>query len=259
MSLNRQSQPRQKVERTFAYRPNDVVLASYPKSGSSWVRFILANLLTQSGEVDFLSTQLLVPELSKQSLKHGIDFESLPSPRILRTHALRFPESPRAVYLLRDGRDVMVSYYFHYKKFHEFAGTFLDFLESDIRRAEWEEHVESWLFQDGRSEDVCVCRYEDLIADAFSEMKKMAEFIGLQFSDEQLRRAIEQSSIEKMRAVEQAKGLGISATGDTSIAFVRKGGSGNWREHFGDAEKKIFKQRYGETLIKAGYESAPDW
>jgi hypothetical protein len=62
-----------------------------------------------------------------------------------------------------------------------------------------------------------------------------------------------------MKAAEEKRGLGYTQTGDATIAFVRKGGSGNWREYFGDAEKKIFKKRYGEVLIKAGYESSPNW
>jgi hypothetical protein len=260
MSLDRQSKQRKEVEREFAYRPDDVVLASYPKSGSSWVRFILANLIAPESEADFLATQLLVPEISRNAMKHhAIDFEKLPSPRIMRTHALRFPECPRAIYLLRDGRDVMVSFYFHHKKFHAFAGTFLDFLRSDVRTAEWDEHVASWLFENPPRDGICVVRYEELLTDTFSGIKMMIEFSGLQSSDEQLRRAIERSTFDKMKAAEEKKGLGYTQTGDATIAFVRKGESGNWREYFGDAEKKIFKERYGEVLIKADYESSPNW
>lgn len=250
---------RRSFEEDFAYRADDVVIASYPKSGSTWVRFILTKLLAREAEVDFLQAQLQVPEISKHAQAQGVNYELLASPRFMRTHAECYAACPRAVYLLRDGRDVMVSYYFHFQKFHEFTGTLFEFLESDRRPSEWNEHVDSWIFNNAALDRMCVIRYEDLLQDTARELRKLVDFGGLKTGDAELRRAIDECTLEKMKAVEKKKGLGHAAPGNPDIAFIRKGGSGNWREHFGDQEKTVFKARHGLTLIKAGYESSMDW
>ena len=249
-------------ESRFSYRADDVVLLSYPKSGSTWVRFILADVLAGKGDIHFLKTQLRIPELSASAADHGVDFERLPSPRIVRTHAMYFPECRKAVYLLRDGRDVMVSFYFHYQKFHGFAGSFLEFLEHAHRSCEWapwDQHVDSWIFDNPTLDRVCVIRYEALLADTFREMKKIICFGKLNCSDDELRRSIQRCTFEKMQRIEKEKGLGYVDPGNTDIAFIRKGGRGHWREFFGQAEKSIFKERYGRPLIEAGYESSFEW
>jgi len=259
-ALNRRKRrDRTSFERRFAYRADDLVLVSYPKSGSTWVRFILADVLLGNGEVGFLKVQHRLPEISASAAEHGVDFESLPSPRIIHTHAVYVPECRTVVYILRDGRDVMVSFYFHQRKFHGFGGSFLEFLEYARRLSEWDEHVDSWIFNNPTLERVCVIRYEALLADTFHEMKKLLSFGKLKCSDDELRGAIERCSFENMQRIEKEKGLGYVGAGDTDIAFIRKGGSGHWRELFGETEKSVFKERYGRTLIKAGYESSLDW
>ena len=257
-ALNRKKKSRGSFVAQFPYREDDIVLASYPKSGSTWLRFIVT-ALQADGEIDFLKTQLSVPELSNDAVRHGVDFEALPRPRFMRTHAEYIAQCPRVIYLLRDGRDVMVSFYFHYRKFQAFAGTFLEFLNHDNLPWKWDNHVESWIFSNPTLERVCVLRYEALLADTFGEVKKALRFAGVSIEDEQLRKAINECTFEKMKAVEKQHGLGYTDPGDPKIAFVRKGGHGNWRELFGDAEKQAFKERYGKALVKCGYESSLDW
>src|SRR6266700_1399887 len=94
----------------------------------------------QHQEVDFLLLQLMVPELARDAYQYGVNFQSLPSPRMMRSHALYSPRFPKVVYILRDPRDVLVSYYYHFQKFHHFDGTLLDFMQSDVRKVEWDQH-----------------------------------------------------------------------------------------------------------------------
>jgi hypothetical protein len=246
-------------ERRFDYRADDLIIASFPRSGSTWLRFLLTHLLAHCEEVDFLNVQLSVPVIAKHAVQHGVDFERLPSPRVMRTHAEFYPECPRAVYLLRDGRDVMVSYYHHFRKFQGFTGTFLEFLESARLPSEWDQHIESWIFQNPSLDRVCVIRYEHMLKDTVQELKKIVSFGGLSFVETDLQRAVDECTFDKMKTIEMAKGLGRSDPGKQDIAFIRKGGAGNWRDHFGDAEKAVFKRKYGQALIKTGYESSMLW
>lgn len=250
-------------ENTFAYKPDDVVIVSYPKSGSTWVRFVLANLsqtlLGQHQEVDFLQMQRIVPEVSLDASRNGVDFEALPAPRIMRSHALYNPKFPKVVYLIRDGRDVLVSYYYHFRKFHEFDGTLFDFIQSNARGVEWDQHVNSWIFDAPSGGNQCVIRYEDMLRDAFTEVEKIVRFSGLVCTSEEIRGAIDKSGFYKLRELEQRKGLGYVGDSNRQIPFIREGRSGAWQDNLGQAEKTYIKDKIGNTLIRTGYESSFRW
>jgi Sulfotransferase domain len=251
-------------ENTFRYRPDDVVIVSYPKSGSTWLRFIMANLVKDllpdwSKEVDFLGTQLLVPGISREAEKGGARFNELPSPRLLRSHSLHNANFPRVVYLMRDGRDVLISYYHHFRKFNGFEGTLNDFICSDVRGVEWNEHVNSWIYHNPLLSNICVVKYEDLLSDAVRETLKIVQFVGLGYEKNRIREAVEKSKFDRMRQIERKEGLGYVDVGRKEIKFVRKGSIGEWREVFGASEKKTVKKMYADTLIKAGYANSYDW
>lgn len=252
----------------FPYRPDDVVIVSYPRSGSTWLRFIMAHLIKDMipngpPEVDFSTLSLTVPAISELSGSAGIDFEALPSPRIMRSHSRYSHKFPRVIYLMRDGRDVLVSFYYYFKKMDGFNDTLYEFLCGAARKVkfgEWDEHVNSWIYQNHSLSNLCLVRYEDILCDPFREVGKLVHFIGLHPTAEQIRKAIEKSSFDKMKQIEEKKGLGpILDKGDPQIRFIRKGGSSNWREYLGEKEKALIKERYGNALIRAGYESSFQW
>src|SRR5689334_14871783 len=96
----------------FVPRRDDVYVVSYPRSGTSLLQMVLYQMLTD-GEMSFGHISDLMPFLER-SLRSGDDLERLPSPRILKTH-LQFKQlshSPGCfLYVFRDGRDVLVSYF----------------------------------------------------------------------------------------------------------------------------------------------------
>ena len=56
-----------RVERDITIFPDDVFLTSYPRSGNTWTRFLIGNLVHQNEEVTFLSVERLVPDMYKHS------------------------------------------------------------------------------------------------------------------------------------------------------------------------------------------------
>ncbi len=97
-----------RVERDITIFPDDVFLTSYPRSGNTWMRFLVGNLLHQEKPVTFLNMEGLVPDMYKHSdrtLRH------LPRPRILKSHECFDPRYRRIIYIVRDPRDVVVSNY----------------------------------------------------------------------------------------------------------------------------------------------------
>lgn len=233
--------------------PDDVFIVSYPKSGNTWLRFLIANLLKQEEEINFHTIHNYVPEVGRQEEI----IETLERPRILKSHAPHIPEYSKVIYLIRDGRDVYVSYYFHKLNQLPSGCTFREFLKrEDHYPCTWGEHISSWLFRLSPS-NLLLVRYEDLIHDCPKQLKHIANYLGVERTGNQLSLAIEKSSFDNMRRIELEKGRLYKDQGPK--IFMRKGKSGDWKDFFGQDEKTVFKSREGNILIKLGYEINDRW
>lgn len=233
----------------------DVFLVSYPRSGNTWVRFLIANLLKPGGvEIDFHNVQEYVPEINR----NNDIIEALPSPRVIKSHALYKSAFPKVIYLVRDGRDVYVSYYYYRLKQLEEGITFSEYLRrKDHFPSLWKEHVESWLIWDQPQPNLLLVRYEDLLSKPETELRKMVEFIGVERTDDVISHAVEVSRFDKMREIDQNKGRKYNLTGTKD--FVRKGKAGTWQDEFSQEDRAYFKENAGSLLIQLGYENDLDW
>src|SRR5438046_5865734 len=93
----------QRPGRNFSVYADDTFLVSYPRSGNTWTRFLIANLLHPEIEVGFANIESLVPDtaaLSSRTLKR------VSRPRVLKSHQYFDPRYTNVVYVVRDPRDV---------------------------------------------------------------------------------------------------------------------------------------------------------
>ena len=97
--------------RNFHVFPDDSFIVSYPRSGNTWTRFLVANLVYQDEPVTFANIEQIIPDVYKNTRKQLL---GVPSPRILKSHEYFDPRYKRVIYIVRDPRDVVVSYY-HYQ------------------------------------------------------------------------------------------------------------------------------------------------
>ena len=240
-------------------RPDDVFLVSYPKSGNTWVRFLLANLVSRSPS-SFRDANTLVPDIHNAGTPEIL--ASVPSPRILKSHFPFDPVYPRVIYLLRDPRSVAVSQFFFKKRKGElepetsFESFFVQFLGGfDDGFGSWGDHVCSWLEKRPDPADRIVVRFEDLKADTVAQLQSMCAFAGIAADESGLDTAIRNSSMEAMRKVEKETGLGsqLQGKGDLSIPFVRKGSTSEWREFFSPAMEQQLKHRFAAAMQLGGY------
>jgi Sulfotransferase domain len=216
--------------------PDDTFLVSYPKSGNTWVRFLLANLIYPNETVGFSNINRLLPApgvLSKRFLK------SLPRPRILKSHEPFDVRFKKVIYLVRDPRDVAVSeYHFDLKKRYIEADVTLEqFVKRFIAGAtcsygSWWEHTASWIATRHGNPSFLLVRYEDLLSDSIGVTAKIAEFLGIQADRERLLAAVERSSADRMRKLEKQEADQWTGTKNTrkEIPFVRAAKSGGWKE-----------------------------
>ena len=222
--------------RHYTVYPDDTFLVSYPKSGNTWVRFLLANLIYPNQTVGFSNINRLLPApgvLSKRFLK------KLPRPRILKSHEPFDVRFRRVIYLVRDPRDIAVSeYHFDLKKryispsmtLEQFIKPFLAGETSSY--GSWWEHVASWVGPCYSQPRFLLVRYEDLLADPVGETAKIAEFLSIKADEERLKSAVTRSSADRMRKLEQQQSKQWTGTKNTrqEIPFVREAKAGGWKE-----------------------------
>jgi hypothetical protein len=227
---------RDQAGRNFTVFPDDTFLVSYPRSGNTWVRFLLANLLYPNETVGFANINRLLPAPEISSKRF---LRNLPRPRILKSHQPFDARFRKVVYLARDPRDVVISeYHFDLKKLYiEPEVTLQQFVSRFIAGetaayGSWWEHVASWIAARQGNPAFLLIRYEDLIAEPVVETGKIAEFLGIEAAPERLQAAVERSAAERMRKLESQQADQWTGTRNTrkEIPFVRAAKSGGWKE-----------------------------
>jgi hypothetical protein len=239
-------------------RPADLFLCSYPKSGTTWLGFLLAQILKADADeqLGLDSFNQYVPDVNLNYTKRGtlVEYSGLPDPRFFLCHATFDANLPKVIYVLRDPRDVMVSYW-HYQKLlsADFNQSLGEYLRSDTHwPCEWDEHVASWLLP-RRHPNLLVVRYEDLHTRAPAILREVLDMAGVKCEPARIDAAVEASRFARMRAAEERFGV-ANKSAKSQERFIRKGRVGGWREEMSDEDVKILQEKYGEVLREVGYE-----
>ncbi|MEY2881913.1 MAG: hypothetical protein RLZZ15_4293 [Verrucomicrobiota bacterium] len=229
------------------HEARDVFVVGFPKSGHTWVQYLFAGLagLDTAQCADAL-VQELVPDLQSH-----LAYRRYMEPVVFKSHLLPRADYRRVIYLLRDGRDAMVSYFHH----HNAIFPAVDF-PTLIRRAphldaRWHEHVEAWLANPHGAE-LLVVRYEELKRDPIAGLRRMADFAGLAATDDQIARAVAGAAFEKQKKREAEKGW-EDKNWPKAHPFVRRGAVGSHRDEMPAEALALFEAEAGPTLRKLGY------
>lgn len=235
----------------------DAALASYPKSGNTWLKFMLGQLLG-GNELDFDSVEAVIPNVGA----HRSAPRLLPSGgRLVKTHE-PFDAAGgafgRVVYVVRDGRDVAVSYYFHKLRRGEQVGRFPDFLREFLTgRADgyggWGEHVRSWLNSPfAAAGTLHVLRYEDVLAEPVAAVEAAATFLGAPVDPVRTAAVVAANAADRMRAKEPTS-MHLASDTRRAVPFVREAAAGGWNRWFSDDDRRCFMSVYGDELELLGY------
>lgn len=246
--------------------PDDVFLVSYPRSGNTWTRFLISNLIYQDEPTTFANVESRIPEIYFNP-DHWM--RTLPRPRIIKSHECFQPHYPRNIYIVRDPRDVAVSYYHHNLKagnipdgyaMEEFVPRFING-EFDRKWGTWKEHVVSWLtLRQGRKEFLFL-RYEDMKRNPAAELVRVAEFLhncnfrNIDYSQEKLQRAIQLSTPERMRQMEkeQAREWVLTKKTRQDKPFVRSATAGGWKSTLPAMSVTAIEHAWGDLMKSLGY------
>jgi hypothetical protein len=257
---------RQMARRGATIFPDDVYLVSYPRSGNTWTRFLLGNLLHPDDPATFTNIESRVAEIYFNP-DHVL--RKLPRPRLLKSHEAFHPNYPRAICIVRDPRDVAVSFYHHNVKARNIPDTYpMDEFIPRFMRAEfdpwwgsWADNVMSWIkMREGR-DTFLMLRYEDMKEDSQRELLKIARFLqaagfpNIDATPERLAQAVKLSSPEKMRELEKQDAGKYAQLKQTrqDKPFIRGAKAGGWKSALSEKAVALIESEWGGIMQSLGY------
>lgn len=251
---------RQPAARGLTVYPDDTFLVSFPRSGNTWTRFLVCNLINPDDPVNFAQLESRIPEIYDVSDRN---LRAFPRPRIIKSHECFDPRYKKIVYIVRDPRDVLISYYeFQLKRrvisdelsLEDFVPRFME-SEIEPKTGSWRDHVVSWTATRGGQKNFLLLRYEDMLADTQKESTKIAAFLGLDSSPERIARAVALSSADRMRRLEKEQSRQWKETKETrqDKPFVRKAASGGWKTILSEKSVAQIESAWGDAMRSAGY------
>lgn len=214
---------------------DDVFIVSYPKSGNTWVRFLLGNYLSLSEPVTFANVDRKLPDIHQIPARR---LKKLPRPRLLKSHEYLDPRYRKVIYIVRDPRSVAVSYYHFLVKMRVLVeqcpiNVYAErFIRGDLDPyGSWSDHVGGWLGARQGRKDFLLLRYEKMLENPAEELRRIIEFLGRPAGQSEISAAVAMSSFKKMRTMERKDvgKWGSVKSGRRDKPFIREGQKDGWR------------------------------
>jgi hypothetical protein len=236
-------------------RHDDLYLVEFPKSGVTWLSYLMANTgLVLSGSArraTFFNLNELVADVHfdrriAPPKRDGFGF------RCIKSHAAYTPHYKRVFYLVRDPCAVMASYFIFATSLGQWRGSLEGFVrDRHFGISAWMRHVNGWLDNIDEGLSFGLLRYEDMLADTREVLRKIYKLLGVQLAEADLERVIAQSSIERMR---EDEALFNDAHLDLKkFNFVRKENVGGSRIVVSESVKSYIDAQATETMRRVGY------
>jgi len=260
----------------FELRDDDVIVATYAKSGTTWTQQIVGQLI-HGGDPDVAIGEMspwwdmrIVPPHVREAVI------AQPHRRVVKTHlpadALTLSPKVKYLYVARDGRDVIWSLHNHHSNHTEQAfemlnetpgrvGPPLPRADPDIRR-----YFKTWLENDGQPywsfwenvgswwalkdlPNVRLVHFARLKADLEGEMRSIADFLDIEIPPAKWPQVVEHCTFDWMKAnaARTAPGAGLFWEGGADT-FIHKGTNGRWRDVLSPAESLAYERMAEERL-----------
>lgn len=254
----------------WAFRPDpsDILIATYPKAGTTWTQEIV-DLLLHNGDPEACKrapTHIRCPFLEIQSpppIPSGLDLlNDMKPPRMIKTHLpfqlvpLGFWENKcKVIYVARNAKDNMVSY-FHFDKMNKtqpepgpWEGYIRKFMQGELSWGSWYDHVKGF-WREKDQNNILYLFYEDMKENPRREVERIMKYLDLSLSDEAINKIVEVTSFKTMKENPMANYSCIpDSIFDRSISnFMRKGEVGDWKNHFTPEQSKMFDEDYEKQM-----------
>jgi hypothetical protein len=229
-------------------REEDIFIIGFPKSGHTWLQYIAAGL--QFG----IDAQYMNDKLAQEicpDVYHKKFYKRFDKFVFFKSHDLPKPHHRRVIYVVRDGRDAMVSY-LHMNQNLGIKITLEEMIKKGkhVFPAQWHTHIRMWLENPYKAEILFV-RYEDLLENTFEEVKKIADFAGLTRTDEQIMRVIEGTKFDNMQKKEKEHGM--DGFKPKKGGFFRQGKAGSYKKEMPENLQEEFMRQSRAEMSHFGY------
>jgi aryl sulfotransferase len=255
----------------FQFRNDDIIIATYAKSGTTWMQQIVSQLLFNSTEdlnVNEMSPWLDLRVPPKNEKLAALEAQT--HRRFLKTHlpvdALVFSPQAKYLYIGRDGRDMVWSLYNHHANANEIWYDLLNNtpgrVGSPIEKppASIRQYFHDWLEQDGypfwslwenvRSwweikhlPNVLLLHFADLKQNMPAQIRRIAEFLEIPIDESKWEKILEHCSFNYMKQhSSKITPLGGIVWEGGSETFIHKGTNGRWRDTLTAEESQRYEQ-----------------
>ncbi|KAM9299615.1 sulfotransferase 2B1-like [Gastrophryne carolinensis] len=251
------------AEKEFEVLDDDIFNVTYPKSGTNWMIEIL-NLIKHDGDPAIShSTPIYERSPWVETIGSRELMQKLSSPRVISSHMpfQLFPQSffkskAKIIYTMRNPRDIVVSLYHFTKILHlfkeaeNFQDVLEDFAKGNALYGSWFDHIKTWLKEMKDDSRFFFITYEELLEDLRGSVVRICKFLGKQLDDAQIDSVVNNSSFKTMKENKMSNwSLMPSDVLDQSKgSFLRKGTSGDWKNHFTVAQQEYFDHIYQEKM-----------
>lgn len=231
--------------------PDDVLLASYPRSGSTWLRFLLFECVT-GASADFSSVD------SYGSWKGPGVFPG--GGRLISTHERYCDIDRKVIYLARDPRSIIMSEYRLRQRQGTAEGSFDAFVPSFVKGkgspfGSWDKHVDFWMSSlPARRGHLHLVKYEELRTSPEERVADIVRFLGLHVDASAIVKAIENNTLDRMRSKEdQAPPQKFKRARSRDVRFVNQGLTQSWKQDLTPHQIGLIEERMGAALTAMGY------
>ncbi|CAK9298164.1 unnamed protein product [Gordionus sp. m RMFG-2023] len=243
----------------YPFQPDDIVIATYPKSGTTWTAEIVSLLMHQADE-SYAKSLDISERVTHLEAPPGLSVKNLNSiqkPRIFQTHFQHTYLPPaimnsrcKIIYVLRNPKDVAVSFFHHHRMAKDLGNFDKDFkhflslfLEGRVVCGSWFNHVKTyWKRRD--DSNLLIVRYEDMKNNLSQTLMNISKFLGISLSDAQIMEVNNLCTFDKMKENERVNRNWVPSFDTTKSTFIRKGIIGDWKNHFSQEDDHIFDAIY---------------
>ncbi len=234
----------------------DALLVSYPRSGTTWLRFLLSESLT-GVSAEFAPDDAAIPYVGD----HGPAAPILADGgRVIMSHETLALGPHRVIYIVRDPRAVALSEFRWLRRRALIDDDLEVFLRAFTRGrsnpwGSWAGHVQTWRRSaSAQARRLCIVRYEDLRTDTEAQLSIVLSFLGASAEPDTIAESVRNNSLASMRDKEQRAPDTAFAKGvQRDVRFVAEGAVAGWRRELSPEQVASIEKAFGDTMIEVGY------